>query len=96
MKKLDEETVTGMYLVLVEGETLQEARPDLFTAEDDDPLEIIDPDYINKITIENGERVIYWEENYIAHYYRMGENDGDMEKEIIEALYNYGLWEDKE
>lgn len=48
---------------------------------------------INEFVIENGERVIYFEDgiHYIAHGERMGENDGIEEKEIINLLQEYGV-----
>lgn len=91
MKKLSQKTINNMYKVLVEGYFLSEVEPDIFTEEDDDDLDIIDPDYINRMGTEYGEKVIYWEENYDPSYYRMGENDGDKEKDIFNALEEYGL-----
>lgn len=48
---------------------------------------------INKATSENGEKTLYFEDgvHYIAHGYRMGENDGEKEKAIIQALEACGF-----
>lgn len=48
---------------------------------------------INEFTTENGERVVWLEDGnyYIAHAMRIGENDGDKEKEIIETLAGCGV-----
>ena len=91
MRKPTEQDINDMYSVLVEGSTLHEVRPDIFDEDDDDSLEIISPDYVNRLGKEYGERVIYWEQNYDPSYERMGENDGEKEKEIIETLVGYGV-----
>lgn len=48
---------------------------------------------INEFTTEDGERVVWLEDGnyYIAHAMRIGENDGDKEKEIIETLAGCGV-----
>ena len=48
---------------------------------------------INEFTTEDGERVVWLEDGnyYIAHAMRIGENDGDKEKEIIETLEGCGV-----
>lgn len=48
---------------------------------------------INEFTDEDGERVIYFEDgqSYTAHGYRMGENDGEAERAIIEELEACGV-----
>lgn len=48
---------------------------------------------INEFVIENGERVVWFEDGntYRAHAYRMGERDGEEEKEIIETLEECGV-----
>ena len=48
---------------------------------------------INEFAIENGERVIWLEDGnrYVAHGERIGEFDGEKEKEIIEALAECGV-----
>jgi len=91
MKKPTQKDIDDMYMVLVEGVPLCEVRPDIFNEDDDDSLDIISPDYINRLGKEYGERVIYWEANYNPSYKRMGENDGEKEKEIIEILTGYGV-----
>lgn len=91
MRKPTNKDIDNMYSVLVEGSTLHEVRPDIFDEDDDDSLEIISPDYVNRLGKEYGERVIYWETNYDPSYERMGENDGEKEKEIIETLVGYGV-----
>ena len=90
MKNTPEE-INSMYEVLVEGVALHIIDPDLYTEADDDPLLIMSPDYINRLGTEYGEKVIYWEENYNPSAYRMGENDGEKEKRIIEVLEEYGI-----
>lgn len=48
---------------------------------------------INEFTKEDGERVVWLEDgvHYIAHGERIGEFDGDKEKEIIETLAECGV-----
>lgn len=48
---------------------------------------------INEFTTEDGERAVWLEDGnyYIAHAMRIGENDGDKEKEIIETLAGCGV-----
>lgn len=49
---------------------------------------------VNEFCIENGEKVIWFEDGmyaYIAHAYRLSENDGDKEKEIIKWLCAAGV-----
>lgn len=89
--KTSQKSVDEMYEVLVEGRTLHEVRPDIYDEDEDDSLEIISPDYINRLGTEYGEKVIYWEANYNPSYERMGENDGEKQKEIIETLIGYGV-----
>ena len=84
------QNVDEMYKVLVEGFTPHEVRPDLYE-EDDEDLEIIEPSYVNRTTTENGERCIYWEENYDPSAYRLGENDSEKAKAIIDKLEEYGI-----
>lgn len=91
MKKPTQKDIDDMYMVLVEGASLHSVRPDIFNEDDDDNLDIISPDYINRLGKEYGEKVIYWEANYDPSYERMGENDGEKEKEIIETLIEYGV-----
>ena len=92
MKKLPQKVIDNMYKVLVEGYSLSDVIPDVYDDDDDgDDLDIIDPDYINRMGVEYGEKVIYWEQNYDPSYYRMGENDGDKEKDIINAIIEYGV-----
>lgn len=79
-----------MYRVLVEGENPCEIDPELYT-EDTDPLDIIEPAYVNRYGTEYGERVMYWEENYNPSAYRVGENDSPKAKAVIEALVDCGL-----
>lgn len=61
--------------------------------EDDAFLDFADGLHINEFTIEDGERVIWLEDGnyYIAHAERIGENDGEKEKAIIEELIGYGV-----
>lgn len=82
--------IKTMYAVLVEGFEPCEVRPDLYD-KDDDVLEVLEPPYINRMGIEYGERVIYWEQNYNPSYARLGENDSPKCKEIFNALEEYGL-----
>lgn len=90
MAILPQKHIDDMYKVLIDGYKLTDIDEDLYS-DDDDELEIIDPSYINRVGVEYGEKVIYWEENYDPSYYRMGENDGDEEKAIINYLYECGL-----
>lgn len=90
MKKLPQSKINNIYDVLIEGIPCHEIDPELYDEMSDD-LDIISPDYINRTGVEYGERVIYWEANYNPSYERMGENDGDKEKAIIDTLEEYGL-----
>lgn len=94
--QLPNEFLEKMYQVLVEGYTLNEAYPDMFSEDDEDILDIIDPDYVNRMVIEDGEKVIYWEEDYNPSAYRMGEKDGEKEAEIIKRLEEFGVEFDAE
>lgn len=53
---------------------------------------------VNEFTSESGERVVWLEDgnHYIAHGERIGEHDGQKEKEIIEALAECGVEFEKE
>lgn len=65
-------------------------NPELYD-EDDDLLDAIDYSYVNRLGIEHGEKVIYWESDYNPSAYRMGEHDGERARVIIEALEDYGI-----
>lgn len=49
--------------------------------------------HINECCTQAGERVVYIEDGiyYLARGYRMGENDGEKEKAIIQALEDCGV-----
>ena len=49
--------------------------------------------HINECCTQGGEKVIYIEDGiyYLARGYRMGENDGEKEKAIIEELEACGM-----
>ena len=50
--KTSQKSVDEMYEVLVEGRTLHEVRPDIYDEDEDDSLEIVSPDYINRLGTE--------------------------------------------
>ena len=56
-------------------------------------LDYIDGLDVSGFAIENGERVVYFANGLynIADAYRMGENDGEKEKKIIETLLDCGI-----
>lgn len=49
--------------------------------------------HINEFVVEGGERVIYVEDGmyYIAHGFRIGENDGEFERTIINYFADCGV-----
>ena len=55
-------------------------------------LDFLQNGHLNESCIENGERVMYFEdgERYIAHGYRIGEFDGEKEKAIIDFYQELG------
>lgn len=65
------------------------------TIDSDDPeafLDFMQGLHVNETTTENGERVMYFEDGnyYIAHGFRLGENDSPEAKAIIERYEEYG------
>lgn len=82
--------VLKMAKVLCMGYTPHEVDPELYD-EDADDLDIIAPDYINRLGTEYGKKVIYWEENYCPSAYRLSEEDGATEAMIIKALEERGV-----
>lgn len=82
--------IDDLYRVLVLGASPHEIDPELYD-EDDDPLEILSPSYINRVGTEYGERVIYWESNYNPSAYRLGEKDGEKAKEVIDIAQGCGV-----
>ena len=56
-------------------------------------LDYMDGLDVSGLAIENGERVVYFANGlyYIADAYRMGENDGEKERAIINALLECGF-----
>lgn len=90
MSKPFYKSIDDLYAVLVEGVNPHEIEPDLYD-EDDESLDYIAPDYINRLGTEYGERVIYWESDYNPSAYRLGEHDDDRCNEIFDAIEEYGV-----
>lgn len=79
MIKLEQKIIDGLYDLVEQGET------DKFLDSLGDGL------HLNSTRIENGERVMLFEdgETYTVPY-RLGENDGEKEKAIIELYAECG------
>lgn len=77
----------------LEKELIERWHDTLIDDEHDTFLDFAEGLHINEFVVENGERVIYFEDGmyYIAHGWKMGEKDGVYEKEIIDALEECGI-----
>lgn len=68
------------------AETLEAEDPGAF-------LGFAEDMHISEAVIQNGERALYFEDGiyYLGRGFRMGENDGENQKAIIDALEDSGL-----
>lgn len=87
--KLPKDVIERWHLACIEGIEIEDGKEVECSG-----IDFADGLGINRFVEEEGERVIYFEEGvaaYLASAYRMGEKDGDMEKDIIEYLYECGI-----
>lgn len=90
MSKPFYKSIDDVYKVIVLGIPPREVEPDLYD-EDDDALDYLAVDYINRIGTEYGARIIYWESDYSPSAYWLSENDDPLAVEIFNRLEEYGL-----
>lgn len=83
-------SIDNLYDVIVLDTPPHEVEPDLYD-EEDDALEYLAPDYINRLGTEYSTRVIYWESNYDPSAYKLSEDDDPRAVEIFNRLEEYGM-----
>lgn len=90
MSKPFYKSIGSLYDVMVLGTPPHEVKRDLYD-EDDDALDYLSPDCINRLGTEYGVRVIYWESNYNPSAYKLSENDDPRCPEIFDCIEEYGV-----